>query len=282
MGREAHWLSVLPQIENTWRIPRIIHQTCSSLDLPAPLRDNICRLKSANQTWDYRLYDDAGRQDLIRRFYGKDVLSVYCRINKNYGPARADLFRYLAIYACGGIYIDIKSYFARPIDTVVAENDAFILSQWDNLVGGTHPGFGLHPELDFVPGGEFQQWHVIACPGHPYLRAVIAKVLGNIETYRPWRGGVGRIGVLRLTGPIAFSKAILPILDLYQHRRIRNEAEIELHYSIGGDYLHRTAFKQHYSRLTSSVVEMPFWAKPAAWLYGRLKKWMQLGAAKDL
>ena len=192
------------------------------------------------------------------------------------------LFSLLAIYAFGGVYIDIKSYFSQPIANVVAEDDAFILSQWDNLPGGSHPGFGLHRELDLVPGGEFQQWHVIACAGHPFLRAVIAKVLGNIETYRPWRGGVGRIGVLRLTGPIAYSHAILPLLDLYPHRRIRNEAEIDLHYSIGGDYAHHTVFKQHYSRLTSSVVELPLWAKPAAIAYGRLKKWKQTAADEDL
>jgi hypothetical protein len=103
------------------------------------------------------------------------------------------------------------------------------------------------------------------------LRAVIAKVLGNVETYRPWRVCVRRIGVL----PIAFSKAILPLCDRYTHRRIRNEDEIDLHYGIGGNYVHQTAFKRHYSRLTSSIVELPLWAKPAAIAYGWLKKWRQ-------
>ena len=282
MNREAHWLSALPQFDATWRIPRIIHQTCSSLDLPAQLQDNIDLLKSANPEWDHRLYDDLARQGLIGKTFGREVLAIYRQINPAYGPARADLFRYLAIYACGGVYIDIKSYFSQPIDKVVSENDAFILSQWDNLPGGSHPGFGLHRELDEVPGGEFQQWHVIACPGHPFLRAVIAKVLANIEAYRPWRGGVGRIGVLRLTGPIAYTKAILPLLNLYPHRRIGNEAEIELHNSIGGNYAHHTVFQQHYSRLTSPVVEQPLWAKPAAIAYGRLKKWKQTAADEDL
>lgn len=282
MNREAHWLSALPQFDATWRIPRIIHQTCSSLDLPPPLQDNINQLKSANPQWDHRLYDDCARQGLIARTYGDEVLAVYRLINPAYGPARADLFRYLAIYACGGVYIDIKSYFSRPIDNGVAETDAFILSQWDNLPGGSHPGSGLHRELNAVPGGEFQQWHVIACPGHPFLRAVIAKALSNIQRYRPWRGGVGRIGVLRLTGPIAYTEAIFPLLELYPHRRIRDEAEIDLHYSIGGNYDHHSVFKQHYSRLTSSVVQMPLWAKPAATVYGRLKKLKQTVADEDL
>lgn len=278
VSRETDWLSALPQFEPTWQIPRIIHQTCSSIDLPPPLRDNIDRLKALNPDWEHRLYDDAARQDLIGRTYGEEVLALYRLINPAYGPARADLFRYLAIYAFGGVYIDIKSYFACPISSVVAQDDAFILSQWDNRAGGTHPRFGLHPDLVEVAGGEFQQWHVIACPGHPYLRAVIARVLGNIKTYRPWRQGVGRIGVLRLTGPIAYTKAILPLLDHYPHRKISHEAEIDLHFSIGGEYAHHTVFKQHYSRLTTSVVDLPLWAKPAALVYGRLKKWMQPAA----
>ena len=105
-----------------------------ALDLAAPFGGNIDRLKSADQICDHRLYDDSGCQNLIVQMYGANVLSVYPRINKDYGTARAG----------------------------------------------------------------------------------------------------------------------------------------------------RTAFKQHYSRLTSSVVEMPFWAKPAASLFGRLKKWMQRGAAEDL
>ena len=278
--RDAFWMSTLPDIQGTGRIPRIIHQTFRTRALPDHLQRNVDMLRSLNPEWDYRLYDDQDCERFILEHYGEHVLDVYLRIYPAYGAARADLFRYLAVYAVGGVYLDIKSNFDRPIDAAIAPGDAFIVAQWDNQSGGAHPGFGLHPELAAWPGGEIQQWHVIAARGHPFLRSVIAKVLANIENYRPWRSGVGRIGVLRLTGPIAYTQAIMPILDQHPRRCIADAAAIGLHYSIGGGYEHGSVFKNHYSLLTSPVARLPLWAKPPALLYGYLKRRVQERASR--
>jgi len=271
LEREAFWLSALPEFDSTGRIPRIIHQIFPALPLPPPLQRNVDALKDANPGWEHRLCDENGCQAFIREHYGEQVLELYRRINPEYGAARGDLARYLIVYAVGGVYLDIKSYFDRPIGSVIAEEDAYILAQWDNGPDGAHPGFGLHPDLDRFAGGELQQWHVIAEPAHPFLRAVVAKVLGNIETYRPWRHGVGRPGVLRVTGPIAYTQAILPILDRHPHRIFANSGEIGLRYSIDDGYRHSAAFPSHYSLHTTPVARVPFWATPLAALFGYIK-----------
>lgn len=266
--REAYWQTALPRFDCTGRIPRIIHQVYPTLDLPEPLQRNIDGMKAANPGWDHRLYDEAACQAFIGEHYGARVLELYRRIDPQYGAARGDLVRYLIIYALGGVYLDIKSYIDRPIASVIAEDDSYILAQWSNSADGDHPGFGLHPDVDDVPGGEFQQWHVIAAPMHPFLRAVIAKVLGNLETYRPWRHGVGRNGVFRVTGPVAYTRAILPIRDQHQHRFFADSGEIGLRYSIGEGYKHIAAFPKHYSLHTAPVAQVPLWARPAAALFG--------------
>jgi mannosyltransferase OCH1-like enzyme len=269
--RETFWMSTLPVVQQTYRIPKIIHQTFGTAHLTPELQRSVDALKAANPDWEYRFYDNAACERVIGDHFGEQVLSVYRRINPDYGPARADLFRYLLIYAIGGVYLDIKSFFDRPISNAIVEDDAFIISHWDNKPSGAHPGFGLHAELAHWPGGEIQQWQIIAAAGHPFLRCVIAKVLSNIEAYRPWRHGVGRIGVLRLTGPIPYTQAIRPLLDRYPHRRIANAAEIGLHYSLGGKYDHGIVFKRHYSLLTTPVADVPLWARPPALVYSYLK-----------
>ncbi len=186
--------------------------------------------------------------------YGEDVLQYYNMINPAYGAARADLFRYLMLYRFGGIYIDIKSTFLAPIDDAIDPADAFIISQWRQPHGHDHAEWGAHKELSHVPGGEFQQWHIIASPGHPFLRAVIQRVLSGIHTYSMSRFGFGQKGVLRLTGPIAYTLAIEPILNDHPHRMVDNETSIGLQYSIFPGQTHRSFSQRHYTTSTSPIV----------------------------
>ncbi len=273
--REFFWLEALPVFSASDTIPRIIHQIFPTLPLPSFLQHHIDELKARNPGWEHRLYDEESCQAFIREHYGEEILRLYLRIAPLYGAARGDLARYLIVYAVGGVYLDIKSYFDRPIGDVISESDGYILAQWGNRSGENHPGFGLHPEMEGIPGGEFQQWHVIAAPAHPYLRAVIAKVLANVETYRPWLHGVGRSGVLRVTGPIAYTSAIAPVMRRHPHRMLASSGAVGLHYSIGEGYNHLATFPNHYSLQTGPVVKVPLWAKPAAAAYGYAKGLMQ-------
>jgi hypothetical protein len=235
-------------------IPRRLHQIYLSGEPPAPLRANVDALRALNPSWDHRLYNAAAAERFIADEYGPAILRRYRAIAPGYGAARADLFRYLLIYRLGGVYLDVKSGADEPFDAVLGPDDAFIVAQWDNAPGGTHFNTALHPELREVAGGEFQQWHVIAAPGHPFLRAVIERVLHLIDSYNPYRVGVG-LNVIRVTGPIPYTLAIAPLLALHPHRRIATERTIGLHYStLGDDDAHKRHFRGHYSRRRTPIV----------------------------
>ena len=240
--------------DGTRGIPRILHQTYASARLPTALQGNVDGIRSRNPGWDCRLYDDAAIERFVADEYGPAVVARYDRISPAYGAARADLFRYLVVYRYGGVYLDIKSGADRPFDEVLNAQDEFIVSQWDNAAGGLSENWALHPELKGVPGGEFQQWLVIARPAHPFLRAVIETVLGNIDRYNPYRDGVG-LNVIRVTGPVAYTLAIAPLLSRHGHRRIANERELGLSYSaMKTTVTHRNHFRQHYSRNRTPIV----------------------------
>jgi hypothetical protein len=238
-------------------IPRIIHQTFGTRDLPAALQGNVEELRASNPGWDYRLYDDAAIEAFLLEYFDPAVHRLYQRIDPRYGAARADLFRYLAIYKLGGVYIDIKSRFLRPIDDVLRGDEAFVLSQWSNGPGQKYEGFGLKPEVAHIAGGEFQQWHVIAAPRHPFLHAVLLAVFDGIERYVPWRHGTGKVGVIRLTGPIVYTLTIAPLVGLHPHRRIANESVMSLDYSIAPGDTHKALFKAHYTLSEVPVVTLP-------------------------
>lgn len=267
-GRKFH----LQPLDEGTSIPRVIHQTFMSKNLPPELQQNVDNLKKLNPGWKHILHDDDDIKAFITENYGPSILSYYERINPRYGAARADLFRYLLLYKCGGVYLDIKSTCTRPLDEVLLPDDRYILAHWRNKAGESHEGFGMSKEVAHLTGGEYQQWHIIAAPGHPFLRAVLETVLTNIDNYRPWLHGTGGIGVLRLTGPLAYTLAIHPLLATTPHRAVADETVVGLQYNIYKTTSHRAVYKTNYSLLTESVIHMKGIDKLPAHLYSIAKK----------
>lgn len=237
-------------------IPKLLFQTSS--DAP---HEDFMRVRSEliaqNPEWKYRLFLENERREFILHHYGSQITKVYDSINPSYGPARADYFRYLLIYKVGGVYLDLKSYCTFGLDWVLREEDQFILSQWDNLETDAHDGWGLWPELNKIKGGEYCDWFLIAEPDHAFLKAVIDVVTERIKRYVAATDGVGKIGVLRTTGPIPFTLAIQPLLDRNPHRRVCYR-DIGLIYSIfeetEGNFGHVRRYSSHYSTLFEPVV----------------------------
>lgn len=232
------------------KIPKIIHQTYFTRTLSPEIESNIQKLKSENPDWEYRFYDDSDIKEYIAKYF-PEILSLYNKINPKYGAARADFFRYLVIYREGGVYLDIKSSLSKPLDTMLKPDDKFILAHWVYA----HNPYSRHASID-NPNGEFQQWHIISVKGHPYLKAVIENVCRNIQVYSILFHDVGMMGVLNLTGPIAYSIAILPIVNKHGHR-VGFDEDFGLIYSVFGNDLgsHRSLFKTHYESLRESIVE---------------------------
>jgi hypothetical protein len=259
--RQPGWdASRSPRSEAALRlgIPKIIHQTFRRAELPIQLAESVAALRGLNPGWEYRLYTDEQIPEFILDAYGAGMLAEYCKIDPAYGAARADLFRYLCLYQRGGVYLDIKSSAARPLDDVILADDAYLLSQWANRPGIAQRGMGMHRSLEHIPGGEYQQWFIVAAAEHPFLEAVVLRVLDNLRRY-PWGAfGVGRRGVVALTGPIAYSLAIHPLLPRCPHRKLDISADAGFVYNIRGHKHEKTDddFPVHYSRLRHPVVRM--------------------------
>ena len=228
-------------------IPKIIHQTVADYsDLHPYFAKNIESLKYMNPDYEFRIYDDRDISEFIKSNYSANVLGYFYKLNPIYGPAKADFFRYLLMYKIGGIYLDIKSTIIRPLSELHNLSN-YLLSHWNNSIGQRHFNWGRHTQYG-VPN-EFQQWHIVAPSNHPFLKAVICEVMRNIENYSPEAFGVGKLGVLRVTGPIAYTQAILPIREKFSHRLVDIE-KFGFRYSILNDaknaLAHELLFKNHY------------------------------------
>ena len=248
----------LPVHPQAAAIPKIIHQTFYTRAFPPLIEENLARIRRLNPEWSYRFYGDDDVVKFIRSKCDPGILSRFQRISPRYGAARADLFRYLVMYEVGGgVYLDIKAAATRPLDDVLHPTDRYLLCQWAARNGEPWRAWGIHPELARVPGGEYQRWQIVCAPGHPFLKAVIENVLRNIRVYHPDLHGVGRMAVLRVTGPIAYTLAIVPIVNAHPHRFADSERELGFQYSVFGAsdvHAHRKIFKSHDTQLKEPVV----------------------------
>src|SRR5690349_628935 len=157
--------SIVPTFAVGKCIPKIIHQTVPDKNrIPAVIRDNIKQIAATNPNWQHILYDDKDIKLFIILNYGEKAWALVNSISPKYGVCRADVFRYLVVYKHGGVYIDAKCRVTKALDSILQEDDQYILSQWSSYDRSI--GFGVWPDLAMIPGGEFQQWHVIAVSGH--------------------------------------------------------------------------------------------------------------------
>jgi mannosyltransferase OCH1-like enzyme len=258
----------MPEFAAGTAIPRIIHQTFYERKLSDRLQANVDSLRALNPGWEYRFYDDEDIAAFIKGNYPPVVWDYYQRIDPCYGAARADVFRYLLMYKVGGVYLDIKSTATRPLDEVLLPDERFILSKW-HLPNGDYEHVGLIYDLRHIEGGEYQQWHIICAPGHPFLKEVLDTVFANIDIYDPYLHQTGKRGVLRLTGPITYTLAINRIIDRHPHRVVDGRNQLGLQYNIYGANLeHAQVFKGHYSKQTASIVKLRPLKRQLSRVYG--------------
>lgn len=200
------------------KIPKVIHQihTKGYTGLNAQDIKAIEILKKNNKNWDYKFYDKKNMIDFIMKNYEKRYLNAFLKINDRYGAAQADYFRYLLMNKVGGAYFDVKSYTSIALDDLIRDDDELLVFEWQ---GSEHYNdFGRHPEIE--RGYEYQQWNIISSPNNKYMRNVVEQVTQNIENYNFQDFGVGWKGVLKTTGPIAYTNSISRIDDGKQIRKL--------------------------------------------------------------
>lgn len=162
-------------------IPKIIHQTFKTADLPLITRWHIARLRKKNPEYRYEFYDDDRIISYLKAEYDKETLDLYKRIN--IGAAKADFFRYAVLYKKGGVYLDIDSGINGNLNDFIKPTDSAIITREGD------------PIL-------FAQWALIFDAGHPFLKRTIENVLENI------RRNAYPHDVHQMTGPTAYTLAI--------------------------------------------------------------------------
>lgn len=110
------------------RVPRIIHQTFKTTDVPQPWlhAQEMCRTLHQNN-WKYMFWTDADAERFIGKHYPW-FLSIY--LGYPYNIQRVDAVRYFILFHFGGIYIDLD---------IGCNKDLTPFLNYDALFPKTHP-----------------------------------------------------------------------------------------------------------------------------------------------
>ena len=210
----------VPALSGGAKFPRKIWQTWKIGPLSFDFKDQACAKTWTvkNPGYRYEVLTDDNDMEYVEQYFGPegfnrvDIVDMYREINAKI--IKADLLRYLVMYAEGGVYADIDVEALRPVTRFVPE-------RWEekdiDLVIGVEidqPEFKDHPILG-PKSQSFCQWTFMAKPQHPVMMHLIDNILQwlrdvSAKQNKPVSELVLDFDeVLTGTGPSAFTSAVL-------------------------------------------------------------------------
>lgn len=192
LARPFHW--ILPKWRRTMPaldparsaplsdtpVPRILWQTNFTDRCSFPVWRNYLRNRRLSADFEHRFLDTEARAAYVRSHASPRVAAAYGRLTD--GAAQADLWRLVALYTEGGVYLDIDATLVRPLSDILAGRRAAYL--WDRR--------------------RFSNFFLATVPGNPVFAAFIERVVDGIEHHKE-RGGRT---VFYVTGPGALEEVL--------------------------------------------------------------------------
>lgn len=163
-------------------IPKIIHQTWKTKELPTDVKNWHNRIIELHPGWDVRLWTDDDNLTLVKEHF-PHLLDIYNALQ--YNIMRADIIRYMYMTKYGGYYLDLDYEVFIPFDDETSQPDLIL------PISGEENGTIILGNSIFA-----------SIPGHQFWK----DVLDDFLNYPPTKKFFNKFEVLKLTGPDFISK----------------------------------------------------------------------------
>ncbi len=165
------------------KIPKIIHQTWKTEEIPTKWIPYQQRVKELHPDWEYRLWTDEDNDAFVQKEY-PEFLDVFRGFPKVIH--RVDVIRYLILYKMGGLYLDLDYEMLKPFDFAEAN---IVLPKNRSL------SFGDHAD-------EVGNCIIASIPGHPFWKDVVDDLhMSPPETDN-------HLDVIKDTGPLLLTRIL--------------------------------------------------------------------------
>lgn len=218
-------------------IPRIIHQTWKSKDVPVQMQKYVDRVKELHPGWQYKLWTDDDNDAFVKKEF-PEFYPVFEGFSKNI--MRADVIRYLIMYKIGGLYLDLDYEMLKPFQYTDKE-----------LVLPFSRKIALGDKRDLLGNCIFA-----SAPHHIFWKNMIDDLQKNpplVKHYMEVLGATGPFFLTRIFEEGSYSDAFLPDRILFHpptpgNRRnyiniIQNGISEGIHH-VSGTWLEKTLFSR--------------------------------------
>ncbi|KAF3811083.1 Initiation-specific alpha-1 6-mannosyltransferase [Colletotrichum gloeosporioides] len=175
-----------------------------------------------NPGFRYEVLTDTNDMEYVEEHYGPegfdrpDIVDMYRHVNATI--IKADLLRYMIMYAEGGVYADIDVEDLRPVSRWIPER--YKEENLDLVIGVEidQPHFKDHPILG-KKSMSFCQWTFMSRPHHPVMLKLVENIMAWLTDVAKTQGvSISEIQldfdeVISGTGPSAFTKAVLEVMS---------------------------------------------------------------------
>lgn len=204
-------------------IPANVYQTWETRKLTRRLHKSVSEWRQLNPELSFHLYDVEARDAYMKAAWGhRAIFSVYK--NANFGPLRADIFRYCILFERGGFYFDISKGVSRPLREFISSHSKELLSFEGNLSHREAPQI-LEHRLN-QPGNLVAQWGFGFAPGHRILEIQIQRIERTRKKYQNLVFANPKAAILEFSGPIPFTESVWDFLVESKNHRI-NQTSID-------------------------------------------------------
>ncbi|KAK9328282.1 nucleotide-diphospho-sugar transferase [Lipomyces starkeyi] len=206
-----------PVSKNYEFVPKLIHQSWSTPELPSKFETWSRSCREQNPDWQWVLWTDEDNLNLVKQYFPW-FLEYYQKLPGEI--YRADLVRNMYMYLYGGMYADLDIECLRPANELFETYNITTVPYKSTYDGSHHRTsntqqerkafFGRMGTNDTFDHSIPNAW-MASTPGHPFfllsLDSVIEKLKGEIP---------GKITAEHLTGPIALRRYINLYLKKYK------------------------------------------------------------------
>jgi len=165
-------------------IPKILHFTWKTKDIPEQWQNNFEKWKNYHPTWQIKLWTDEDNLRLVRKcvpwFY-----NIYKKLP--FPINRADCARYIYMLKFGGVYVDLDTYPIKPLDPLLQYVSNF----------PTPIAMGQ----DFASQSQFEIAFIMSSKGHNFFFYLLTHVKPYLNGWKSLTSFFPGWSVLMLSGP---------------------------------------------------------------------------------